>query len=275
MKNRNLVSIVIPAYNVEGTIIETLESVVAQTYDDIETIIVDDGSTDSTLALVKHFVEDKPSMHVYAKENEGVAAARNYGFQFVKGKYLLFLDADDLIDPRFVELCIEVFNAQPHVNIVTTQMRHFERVNNIFAHDEFSTETILRKNCFVITSMIKSDTFKEIGMFDAAMKFHEDWEMWIRMTEKYNNVVRIDKPLFWYRKRMSESSLCDVNERDNISDEAHIYLYLKHYNRFCAFGYSMGELFKIADKEIYYRKKYNRIWYRKFFYKFFKNKKLD
>lgn len=275
MKDQNLVSIVISAYNAENTIVETLESVVAQTYENIETIIVDDGSTDGTLELVKQSVKDKPSMHVYAKENEGVAAARNYGFQYVKGKYLLFLDADDLIDSRFVELSMDIYREQPEVDIVTTQIRHFERVNNVFAHAPFSLENILKGNCFVITSMIKSDAFKEIGMFDVSMPFHEDWEMWIRMTEKYNNVVRIDEPLFWYRKRSSEDSLCDLNDKDNISDQSHFYLYTKHYKRFLTFGYGIQELFKLMNKEAYYRKKYNGIWYRKLFYKLIKKRKLD
>lgn len=264
-----LVSIVIPAYNVESTVIETLDSVVAQTYNNIETIIVDDGSTDNTLEIVKQFITDKPTMHVYTKGNEGLAATRNYGFQFVKGKYLLFLDADDLIDLDFVKLCVDEFNANPHADIITTEVQHFERETHIYIPPAFSLEGILRGNCFVITSMIKSEAFSAIGMFDTTMKFHEDWEMWLRMTEQYNNVIRIDKPLFWYRKRKSEDSLCDMNNKENISEEAHAYLYAKHYKKFSAFGYSLNDFFKIMDREAYYRKKYNNIWYRKLFYRFF------
>lgn len=275
MKDQYLVSIVIPAYNAQSTVIETLESVVKQTYDNIETIIVDDGSSDNTVEIVKQFIADKPSMYVYTKDNNGVAATRNYGFQCAKGKYLLFLDADDLIDPCFVKRCMEIFNAQPDVDIVTTQIRHFERVNNVYAHAPFSLENILKGNCFVITSLIKSEAFKDIGMFDVNMKFHEDWEMWIRMTAKYNNVVRIDEPLFWYRKRHSADSLCDINDENRKSDQAHFYLYKKHYERFFAYGYGIERLFKLADKETYYRKKYNSIWYRKFFYSFIKKRKLD
>lgn len=268
-----LVSIVIPAYNVETTVIETLESVVAQTYDNIETIVIDDGSTDNTLEIVKEFVKGKPSIQVYAKENEGLAATRNYGFQFVKGEYLLFLDADDLIDPSFVELCVAIFNAQPDVDIITTQVRLFERENRVYAHQVYSPEALLRENCFVITSMIKSEAFRDIGMFDTSLKFHEDWDMWIRMTEKYNHVVRINKPLFWYRKRYSQDSLCDRNEREDISDEAHLSIYIKYYHRFSIHGYSIKSLFKAVETEGVYQKKYKNVWYRKFFYKFFKKEK--
>lgn len=270
-----LVSIVIPAYNVESTVVETLDSVVAQTYSNIETIIVDDGSTDNTLKIVREFIADKPSMHVYTKGNEGLAATRNYGFQFVKGKYLLFLDADDLIDPHFVELCIEIFETQPEVNIVTTQVQLFERENRIYEYPAFSPETLLRENCFVITSMIKSEAFRDIGMFDAGMRFHEDWDMWIRMTDKYNNVVHINRPLFLYRKRNSQDSLCDINDRENVSNIAHALIYYKYNEKFLAVGFGLKDFFKIMDKENYYRKKYNSIWYRKLFYKLFKNKKLD
>src|SRR5690606_4079597 len=145
-----------PAYNAENTIIETLESVVKQTYDYIETIVVNDGSTDHTLKIIEQFIKDKPSFRVYSKDNEGLAATRNYGFQFVKGKYLLFLDADDLIDPNFVKLCVDRFKSGVDVDIVTTQVQHFERENHIYIPPTFSLDTILKVNCFTITSLIKS-----------------------------------------------------------------------------------------------------------------------
>ena len=270
-----LVSIVIPAYNVASTVIETLESIVGQSYDNIETIIVDDGSTDATLNLIQEFVKYKQGIQVYSKNNEGLAATRNYGFQFVKGKYLLFLDADDLIDSRFVELCVDAFISHPAVDIVTTQVKHFERINNIYIPPSFTPDMILRMNCFVITSMIKSEAFKEIGMFDTTLKFHEDWDMWIRMTEKYHHVFRIEKPLFFYRKRESMDSLCDYNDRENVSDEAHLYIYQKHYKRFSTYGYSLSKIFEAIRTAENYKRKYNGIWYRKLFYKFLKKRKFD
>lgn len=268
-----LVSIVVPAYNAEDTIIETLESIAKQSsFACTETIIVNDGSTDNTVNTVQDFIADKPSMRLYSKENEGLAATRNYGFQFVKGKYLLFLDADDLIDVDFISLSLEQFKSNPEIDIVTTEVQHFERESHIYIPPTFSAKTILKINCFVITSLIKSQAFREIGMFDTNLRFHEDWEMWIRMTEKYNRVAHIDKPLFWYRKRNSQNSLCDLNGIDDIASRAHLYIYNKHFRLFSSFGFNLRQLFDGLDKATYYQKKYNGLWYRKLYYRYFGRK---
>lgn len=272
-KNKPLVSIVVPAYNAASTIIETLESIIKQSsFDDTETIIVNDGSTDETVEVVEKFISDKPSMTLYSKQNEGLAATRNYGFQFVKGKYLLFLDADDLIDSNFISLALDQFSSNREIDIVTTEVQHFERETHIYVPPVFSPETILRVNCFVITSLIKSDAFRDIGMFDTTLKFHEDWEMWIRMTEKYNRVAHISKPLFWYRKRNTRDSLCDRNEINDIAAKSHLYLYNKHFDRFCSFGFDLQQLFENIHPAKYYKNKYNALWFRKLYYRFFGRK---
>ncbi|MBE8722315.1 glycosyltransferase family 2 protein [Sphingobacterium pedocola] len=273
MKLQPLVSVIIPAYNAENTIIETLECVARQTYSDIETIVVNDGSTDRTSSIIEQFIIDKPHFSLYSKHNEGLAATRNYGFQFVKGEYLLFLDADDLIDLNFVKLCVDEFQTGNNIDIVATQVQHFERENDIYVFPKFSLDTILKVNCFTITSMIKSKAFKDIGMFDVTMKFHEDWEMWIRMTEKYNNVVRIDQPLFWYRKRNAHDSMCDLNFNDNVANEMHLYIYQKHFYRYLQAGYSLERLFETIRREELLRKKYYGVWYRKLFYRLRKTKR--
>jgi|SRR5690606_5263855 len=270
-----LVSVVIPAYNVENTIIETIESVSAQSYRNVQTIVIDDGSTDNTLETVRTFISDKPSMVIYTKQNEGLAATRNYGVQYVEGEYLLFLDGDDLIDSEFIELCIAVCKSKPEVDIVTTQIQLFERENRVYTNQPFSQKALLRENCFVITSLIRTSAFREIGMFDTTLKFHEDWDMWIRMTEKYNHVVNINRPLFWYRKRNLKNSLCDLNEQVNVSDHARAYIYYKYYQKYKDSNLGLLDFYNSVDKEAYYRRKYNNIWYRKLFYQFFKGKRLD
>ena len=102
MFQKDLVSIIIPAYNVERTVRETLESVVNQSYKGLEVIIVDDGSTDNTFNIITEFAKDYSNIQVFKKYNEGLPATRNYGFQFVSGEYLLFLDADDILDESYV-----------------------------------------------------------------------------------------------------------------------------------------------------------------------------
>lgn len=266
MFQKDLVSIVIPAYNVERTVRETLESVVNQSYKGLEVIIVDDGSTDNTFNIITEFAKDYSNIQVFKKYNEGLPATRNYGFQFVSGEYLLFLDADDILDESYVTSCIEQFQKNNQLDIVYTQTQFFERETGILELATFSKQTILRTNCFTATAMMKSDNFKTIGLYDTNLKFAEDWEMWIRMTQDFDNVYKIDKPLFYYRKRHSNDSMTDQNWKANISDASLLYIYNKHYALFKKFDFGIEKLIDRVSSEEKYKNKYYNIWYKKLFY---------
>ncbi len=272
MRLQKLVSIVIPAYNAENTIVETLESVLQQTYDHIEVIVVNDGSTDRTLEVAEQFVIGKPTIRVFTKGNEGAAATRNYGFKYVKGEFLLFLDSDDLLAPEYVSACISKFEEQPALDIVYTQTRFFERETELFVLPPFAMDTMLQTNCFAVTAMMRSNAFEDIGMYDTHLRFAEDWEMWIRMVQKYGNVYQIEMPFFLYRKRNTLDSLTDQNKIQNVSEDAHFYIYKKHYELYKRYSYGIENLFMRIRVNSKYRRKYNNIWYRKLFYAFFKRK---
>ena len=109
-----MVSIIIPYYNNEKTILETLQSVFDQTYSNTEVILVNDGSLNDIYHIVKPYIESKKLIYL-SQENKGVSTARNYGAATAKGKYLLFLDADDLIDKDYVSKCVAVFQKDSEV----------------------------------------------------------------------------------------------------------------------------------------------------------------
>lgn len=272
MFQKDLVSIVIPAYNAEKTVIETLESVVNQTYKNIEVIVVDDGSSDNTFNVIKEFAKAYGNMKVLSKNNEGLPATRNYGFQYVTGEYLVFLDADDLLDASYVSSCVEQYHNNSQLDIVYTQTQLFERETGLMESWDYSKESILWTNCFTATAMMKSENLKAIGLYDTNLKFAEDWEMWIRMTAHFDNVYKINKPLFYYRKRHTKDSMTDENRKQNISDESWLYIYNKHYSLYKKNNYGIERLFDRVHSEDRIRKKYYNVWYRKLFY-YFKGRK--
>src|SRR5271154_7117490 len=108
-----LVSILIPAYNAEAWISDTLRSALAQTWERKEIIVVDDGSKDQTLAVARRFESESDCVHVFTQENQGAAATRNKAFSLCKGDYVQWLDADDLISPEKIARQMEAIGDSP------------------------------------------------------------------------------------------------------------------------------------------------------------------
>jgi glycosyltransferase involved in cell wall biosynthesis len=106
-----LVSIIIPLYNSENHIAETINSAIQQTWLNKEIIIIDDGSTDNSLAIIRHFESDY--VKIYTQKNQGASAARNHGLQLARGRYIQFLDADDLLSPNKIEAQLELLANYP------------------------------------------------------------------------------------------------------------------------------------------------------------------
>ena len=121
-----LVSIIIPAYNAAQTIVKTLDSVFAQTYKNLEVIVVNDGSTDDTLAVLKNYPN---SINVVSTENKGVSHARNLGFKYSKGDYIQYLDADDLLMSEKIEIQVQALTTQ-NADVAYGDWQKFKAENN-------------------------------------------------------------------------------------------------------------------------------------------------
>ncbi|SFB78302.1 Glycosyltransferase involved in cell wall bisynthesis [Parapedobacter composti] len=262
-----LVSIVIPCYNCASTIIEAVESARNQSYGYIEIIVVDDGSTDSSFHTINMYVSEQANIKIIQQENSGPAKARNTGFMHAKGQFLLFLDGDDKLHPDFVQECLAAYINAPDLQIVYTRARFFGSTRGEWKIKPFEQDTLLFKNAIPIFAMIRASTFKAVGMFDENMRLAEDWELWIRIVDKYGpKVHRIDRELYYYRKSGTGQSLTDLRYSSNAWDDAVIYMYQKHYPLYKASRGSIYDLFE-AKK---YKDDYEQKWYRKLFYRIFK-----
>lgn len=268
MSDYPLISIIIPCYNVEKTILETLNSALNQSYPNVEIIIVDDGSSDDLVKIIDPFLSVHTHIQVYQQENRGLPATRNAGFLKSKGDYLVFLDGDDLLDKTFLEQCYNEFEKDSSVSLVYSDVTLFEAEKGLLKLPKYSYQTLLTGNCIVATAMMRRDYFEEVGLYDENLKFTEDWELWIRYLYKYPNVVKVPKPLFFYRKRKTKDSMTDLNEIQNVSDYAHLYIYNKHFEIYREYGYTLYNLMW----HIKYKRKHYNEWYRKLFYIIFKPK---
>lgn len=183
-----LVSVVIATYNRAQYVAETIESVLSQSYPKIEAIVIDDGSTDDTAAVVEPFV---PKVRYVWQENAERGAARNHGLRLAQGEYIAFLDSDDLWLPMKIEEDIAFLEANPGVGLVYTDSVQIDvdgrelRVVRVAGPSGRVTETLLRKTFVSIgTHLARTALVREIGGFreERRLSGAEDWEMWVRLS---------------------------------------------------------------------------------------------
>ncbi len=197
-----LISVIIPCYNQGRFLSDTLDSVLAQTYENWEAIIVNDGSTDNTSEVADQYcAKDQRFKYIY-QPNAGLSAARNTGVSNSNGIYILPLDSDDKIAPRYMELAIEAFMANDKLKVVYCRAALFGIKKGEWKLPKFSIERMLGRNCIFCSAFYKREDFDKIGGYNTNMKYgFEDWDFWLSMLEDDKQVYQIDEILFFYRIR--------------------------------------------------------------------------
>jgi len=190
--NKISCSIIIPTYNHAKYIERSISSALAQTVKDIEVIVIDDGSTDDTPERVKKFGD---SIIYHRKINGGLGAARNTGLKMSSGKYIQFLDADDIIDPLKLEQQLKVFKQDETLAVVYSDCSCTEasgvNTDNISYQlkDNEDIIPVLLKRCLfgVHACLVKRSVIIDAGMFDECRFAQEDWDLWLRIALKKTN----------------------------------------------------------------------------------------
>ena len=198
------VSIVIPCYNLGAYLPETLESVRRQTRGDWEAIVVNDGSTDDTADRVKEAFRryGDPRFRYLEQPNRGLPAARNAGIERARGRYILPLDADDLLEPTFLEQTVEVLEAFPEFGIVYTHLRAFGSEQWEAACPPWHPCRLLVQNRLPYASLYRREVWESTGGYDPAMREgYEDWDFWVTAAERGWRATCVPRPLFLYRRR--------------------------------------------------------------------------
>jgi glycosyltransferase involved in cell wall biosynthesis len=202
-----LVSIVIPCFNEEEFLSEAIDSALAQAYPNIETIVVDDGSTDRSVEIAQRYGD---RVQIRRKANGGLSSARNCGIDAAKGEYVTFLDADDRLHPDFVAKTAAMLEADPTIGFVYTQMEYFGRESKISTWPEYSIAELVRGNFVSATSLIRASLFREVRFDERLRTGWEDWDFFLSLAERGHTGRRIDEPLFLYRKHADASRLSDT-----------------------------------------------------------------
>ncbi|MGW5665740.1 glycosyltransferase family 2 protein [Streptomyces sp. NPDC003758] len=201
-----VVSVVIPCHDYARYLPDAVSSVVAQTFRDWELVIVDDGSTDDTAEVAKGLIARHPDrcIRLLQQANAGVSAARNTGIEAAAGRYILPLDADDVIAPTMLEKTVAVLDGDPGIAIASTDVFTFtddDLPPQAMPLPAYSRELMLQRLIMFYCSLYRREAWQAVGGYDESMRAGEDWDFWIGCVEHGFDAHHIHEPLFGARNK--------------------------------------------------------------------------
>lgn len=205
-KNKPLISIIVPVYNAERFLHETIKTVKHQTYDNWELIMIDDVSSDKSADIIKRYIKsDRRIKLIQQPINGGAAKARNTGINKARGRYIAFLDADDLWHPEKLSIQLKFMQDNNHAftytNYEFTDEHGIPNGKISRSPDKISYGTALKKS-YIFTSTVMTDTFviKKEDILMTDYKMGEDITTWWRLLSEYGEAHGINKVLSYYRR---------------------------------------------------------------------------
>jgi glycosyltransferase involved in cell wall biosynthesis len=208
------VSIIIPCYNREKYIRQTIESVLSQTYKNIEIIAVDDGSTDATRDIIDDYIKKIKILQHPNRINKGQSAGINLGIRYSKGEYIAILDSDDMFAPEKIERQVKFLEEHPDVGLVYSNGfaidENGKKLYSIYkkGHKETNDPSKVLLNCYFLVpnnSMVRRSELEKAGKFDESLRSAQDHDMAIRLAE-VTKLAYIDDYLFYYRRHKDSIS---------------------------------------------------------------------
>lgn len=178
--DKPLISVILPVYNGEKYLAEALQSVYEQDYDPMEIIVIDDGSTDNTAKILAGYTD---RIHYAYQENRGPAAARNYGLQLARGKFIAFIDADDLWPTGKLNFQMDVFLHYQEAEIVQGLVRRIQLINAIGKDNQDEEDPFEFVNSNLGAMIMRQSVFDHIGNFNESLTYHSDTDFWFRARE--------------------------------------------------------------------------------------------
>lgn len=201
MINSSLVSVIVPCYNYALFLGEALDSVLAQTYMDWECIIINDGSPDNTEEVARKYCEKDTRFKYFYKENGGHSSARNFGIRYSSGKYILPLDADDMLSNNYLKAAVEKIESNPNIKLVTGEVQVLGDMNEKFIMQHYNLRSYLIINYISISTLFRKSDFDKVKGFDETMLGFEDWDFFIKVLKNGGEVIELPFTCLYYRKK--------------------------------------------------------------------------
>lgn len=196
-----IISVIIPCYNQGRYLAESIGSVLASDHDSIEIIVVDDGSSDPETCRILDSL-DYPRTRLLRQQNQGLAAARNAGISAAAGRYILPLDADDRIGPRYISQAVAALERDQWLGIVYCRAEKFGAETGPWRLARFSRLRMMFGNLIFCSAVFRQEDWQRVGGYNAALRRGwEDWDFWLSLLEQGRTVCCLPLTGFYYRKQ--------------------------------------------------------------------------
>lgn len=223
------VSVIAPIYNAEQYLGDLFSCLDSQTYENLDVILVDDGSTDSSLQLLKEAAKAHPEYRIISTENKGAGAARNAGLRVARGEYAICVDADDLFDSTFIEKMVNPFRHHPNVEVTICNLDDYFECDNTYHSAPWAidrnhipigtpfhpaeTPFIFSYVCgYATNKMVKMSLIRANQLSWQEVSMHEDMAFVQTALALAEEAFYVDEPLYHHRKRSSADSLSDLRQ---------------------------------------------------------------
>lgn len=218
-----LVSVIIPTFNRKEMVARAIESVLDQSYNNLELIVIDDGSSDGTREFLKKYCTDK-RFNYYYQENKGQSAARNLGISNSRGEYIALLDSDNYWIKEKLKEQIEYIGVKKEYDILYSEVFLVDQQGDVINknHSKRFLGNILLKllQCNFVTNntvLVKKKCFEEMGGFDEDLRYAEDYDLWLRFATRYRFIYHPMAVTYYYcegdRLSSNEKKVLDANNR--------------------------------------------------------------
>lgn len=211
-----LVSIIVPVYNMQDYLVETMDSLTACAYSPLEIIVYNDGSTDNSLDILKAYAGKDSRVRLFSDANSGVCATRNKAIREAKGEYILPFDADNILVQGYVEQAADVLDRSQEVKVVGCRIEMFGEKSGMMPLRKYSKQLLARKNMIDNCSMFRREDWMKTRGYSETIQGWEDWDMWIEMLKTGGEYVQLPIVGFKYRVRGGSRRLSTRNKKNTV-----------------------------------------------------------
>lgn len=253
--NNPLVSIIVPCYKQAEFLNEALQSVLEQTYQNWECIIVNDGSPDITYEIAQEWLKKDSRFKYLYQENGGLSSARNLGIANAKGTFVLPLDADDKIANNYTSIAMQAFIENPKLKLVYCKAQKFGEVNDYWELPTYSVTSIANQNMIFCSAFYRKNDWQKVNGYDTNMLYGlEDWEFWIAILKNGGEVYCLPSICFFYRIKPNSMIKQITPEKNTLLHEyvakKHPDFFVTNYQKIISENYILQHKNRILEKNL-------------------------